>query len=49
MLVSVVEIKMPMVCNTNKVYELNFDIFQLLEGVIPLHVLQRMEHKTQKH
>ena len=48
MSVCVVEIKMPMVCNTNNLYELNFDIFQLLEGVIPLDVLHRMDHNTPK-
>ena len=46
--VSVVEIKMPMVPNTNYLYEMNFNMFQLLEGVIPLDVLHRMDHKTPK-
>ena len=49
MSVSVVEIKMPMVPNTNNLYQLNFDMFQLPEGVIPLNALHRMEHKTPKH
>ena len=39
---------MPTVSNTNNLYELNFDMFQLSEGVIPLHVLHRMDHKTSK-
>ena len=46
--VSVVEIKMPMVPNTNNLYELNFDTFQLPEGVITLDVQHRMDHKTPK-
>ena len=48
MSVSEVEIKMPMVPNTNNLYQLNFDMFQLSEGVIPLDVLHRMDHKTPK-
>ena len=48
MSVSVVEIKMPMVPNTNRLYELNFDTSQLPEGVIPLDVLHRMDHKIPK-
>ena len=48
MSVSVVEIKMPMIPNTNNLYELNFDTLQLPEGVIPLDVLHMMDHKTPK-
>ena len=48
MSVSVVEIKMLKVPDTNNLYELNFDMFQLPEGVIPLDVLHRMDHKTPK-
>ena len=48
MSVSIVEIKMPTVPNTNNLYQLNFDMFQLPEGVIPLDVLHRMDHKTPK-
>ena len=32
MSVSVLEIKMSVIPNTNNLYELNFDMFQLLEG-----------------
>ena len=45
---SVAEIKMPIVPNTNNLYELDFDTFQLPEGVIPLDVLHRKDHKTPK-
>ena len=48
MSISVVEIKLPMVPDTNNLYELNFDMFQLPEGVIPLNVLHRVDHKTPK-
>ena len=48
MSVFVVEMKMPMVPNTNNLYELHLDMFQLPEGVIPLDVLQRMDHKIPK-
>ena len=47
MSVSVMEIKMPTVPNTNNLYELNFDMFQL-PGVIPLDILHRMDHKSPK-
>ena len=46
MSVSVVEVKTPMVPNTNYLYMLTFDTFQLLEGVIPLDILHGMDHKT---
>ena len=49
MSVSIVEIKTTMVPYTNNLYELNFDMFQLPEGVIPLDILHRMDHKTPKH
>ena len=45
MSVSVVGVKTPTLCNTNNVYEVNFDTFQLPEGVIPLVVLHRVDHK----
>ena len=48
MSVSVVEIKMPMVPNTNNPYKLNFDMFQVPEGVIPLDVIHGMDHKNPK-
>ena len=37
---------MPEVPDVDNLYELNFDTFQLLKGVIPLGVLHRMDHKT---
>ena len=46
MSVSVIGVKTPTLCITNNVYELNFDTFQLSEGVIPLDVLHRIDHKT---
>ena len=46
MSVYVIEIKTPMVPDTNNLYELHFDTFQLPEGVISLDVLHRMDHKT---
>ena len=46
MSVSVIGIKMPIPCNTNNVYELNFDTFQLPEDVILLDILHRVDHKT---
>ena len=46
MSVSVIGIKTPTLCNTNNVYALNFDTFQLPEGVILLDVLHRVNHKT---
>ena len=46
MSISIVGIKTPTLQNTYNLYELNFDIFQLPEGVIPLDVLHRINHKT---
>ena len=46
MSISIVGIKMPTLQNTNNVYELNFETFQLLKGVITLNVLHRIDHKT---
>ena len=46
MYISIVGIKTPTLQNTNNLYELNFDTFQLPEGVIPLDVLHRVDHKT---
>ena len=44
--VSVKGIKMPTLQDTNNVYELTFDTFQLPEVVIPLDILHRVNHKT---
>ena len=46
MSISVVGIKTPTLCNTNNLYELNISTFQLPEGIIPLGVLHRVNHKT---
>ena len=46
--VLVIGIKMPTLCNTNHVYELNFETFQLSEGVILLDVLHKVDCKTTK-
>ena len=43
---SVVGIKTPTLPNPNNLYELNFSIFQFLEGVIPLDVVHRVNYKT---
>ena len=48
MAISVVEIKTPMVPDTNSLYEVNFDTFKLPEGVFPLDILHGMDHKTPK-
>ena len=42
--ISVVGIKTPPLQNTNMLYELNFDMFQLPEGIILLDVLHRVDH-----
>ena len=44
--ISIVGIRPPTLQNTNILYDLNFNIFQLLEGVIPLDVLHGVDHKT---
>ena len=48
MSISVVEIKTPIIPDTNNLYELNFDTFQLPEGVIPMDILHRIDQKTPK-
>ena len=48
MSVSVINVKMPMLHNTNNIYELTFSTFQLLQRVIPMDVIHRVDHKTQK-
>ena len=40
---------MPEDPDVNNLCELNFDTFQLSEGIIPLDVLHRIDHKTPKH
>ena len=44
--VSVLEIRMPEISDTNNLYELDFDTFQLPEGIIPLDILHQTDHKT---
>ena len=46
MSVSIISVKMPPLCNTNDVYELNFNTLQLQEGVIPVDILHKVNHKT---
>ena len=43
---SVLEIRMPEISDTNDLYELGLDTFQLPEGIIPLYVLHQIHHKT---
>ena len=47
--ISVVGVKMAEVPDVNNLYELNFDTFQLPEGVIPLDALHMIDHKTPKN
>ena len=44
--VSVLEIRMLEISDTNNLYELGLDTFQLPEGIIPLDVLHQVDHKT---
>ena len=46
MSVSIVAIKTPTLHNTNNLYELNFNTFELPEGVIPLDIVHRVDHRT---
>ena len=48
MSISIVEIKTPRVSDTSNLFELNFDMSQLPEGVIPLDVLHGVDHKPSK-
>ena len=49
MSVSIVEVKTPKLTDSTNLYELNADIFQLPEGIIPLDVLHRVYHKTPQY
>ena len=44
--VSVINVKTWPPHNTNNIHELNFSTFQLWEGIIPLNVIHRVDHKT---
>ena len=44
--ISVIAIKTPMLHNTNNLYELNFDTFELPECVVPLDIVHGVDHKT---
>ena len=44
--VSVLEIRIPEISDTNNLYELDLDTSQLPEGIIPLDVLHQINHKT---
>ena len=46
MSISVIAIKTPTLHNTNYLYELNFNKFELPESVVPLDVVPRVDHKT---
>ena len=47
--VSIISVKMSPLHNTNDVYKLNFNTFQLPEGVIPLDILHKVKHKTPQY
>ena len=49
MSVSVISVKTSPLGNTNHIYKLNFSTFQLPQGVIPLNVIHRVDHKTPKN
>ena len=49
MSVSVLSVKMLPLNNTNDVYKLNFNTFQLQEGVIPLDILHKVNHNTPQY
>ena len=42
--ISVIAIKTPILHNTNNLYELNFDTFELPGSVVPLDVVHRVDH-----
>ena len=44
--ISIIEVRTPQIPDPNNIYELDFDTFQLSEGVIPLDVMHCMDHKT---
>ena len=46
MSISIVAIKTPTLHNTSSLYELNFDTFELPEGVVLLDIVHRVDHKT---
>ena len=46
MSVSIIGVKTPTVPDTNNLYELDFDAFQLPERIITLDVLHRINHRT---
>ena len=43
--VSVIEIRTPEFPDSNNIYELDFNTFQLLEEIIPLDVMHHIDHK----
>ena len=46
MSISLISVKMLPLCNTNDVCKLNFNTFELPEGVIPLDILHKVNPKT---
>ena len=44
-LFSIIAVKTPTLHNTKNLYKLNFDTFELPEGVIPLDIVHRVDHK----
>ena len=49
MSISVIVVKMPPFQNTNEVYELNFNTFQLQEDFFPLDILHKVNLKTPQY
>ena len=49
MSISLISVKTPPLHNTNDLYKLNFNTFQLPEGVIPLGILHKVNHKTPQY
>ena len=49
MSVSLISVKILPLCNTNDMYELNLNTFQLPESIIPLDILHKINHKTPQY
>ena len=47
--VSIIEVRTPKLADTTNLYKMNASTFQLLEGIILLDVLHRVDHKTPQY